>query len=196
MQSHRTARSRRRGRTGLGTAGGPRSHRGVPARLPQRHDRRQGHRARGVLRRTRPGHAALRLFRPRRERRPVRGRHHRPLDRRCARRDRPADRGTAGAGRLLDGRLDRAARRACPSRSRRRADRYRRRARLHRGADVAGDDRRATRHAHARRRPARAEPVRRALSDHPRADRGWPHPAAAECTDRARLSGAAAARPG
>ena len=42
----------------------------------------------------------------------------------------------------------------------------------------------------------RAEPVRRALSHHPRADRGRTHPAAAECADRARLSGAAAARPG
>ena len=41
----------------------------------------------------------------------------------------------------------------------------------------------------------RAEPVRRALSHHPRADRGRPHPAAAERADRARLSGAAAARP-
>ena len=55
--------------------------RGVPARLPQRHDRRQGDRARGVLRRPRSGDAAVRLFRPRRERRPVRGRHDRPLDR-------------------------------------------------------------------------------------------------------------------
>ena len=32
--------------------------------------------------------------------------------------------------------------------------------------------------------------------DHPRADRGRTHPAAAECADRARLSGAAAAWPG
>ena len=32
-------------------------------------------------------------------------------------------------------------------------------------------------------------------SDHPRADRGWPHPPAAERSDRDRLSGAPAARP-
>ena len=55
---------------------------GVPARVPQRHDGRQGDGAGGVLCRARPGDAALRLLRPRRERRSVRGRHHRPLDRR------------------------------------------------------------------------------------------------------------------
>ena len=52
---------------------------------------------------------------PWRQRRPVRGRHHRPLDRRRAGRDRPADRGSAAPGRLLDGRLDRAARAPAPA---------------------------------------------------------------------------------
>ena len=51
---HRTARSRRWRGTGLGTIGQGAAPDGrVPARLPQRHDRRQGHRAGRVLCRTR-----------------------------------------------------------------------------------------------------------------------------------------------
>ena len=49
--------------------------------------------------------------------------------------------------------------------------------------------------ADARRRAACAQPVRRALSDHPHADRGRPQPSAAGRADRARLPGAAAAWP-
>ena len=78
---------------------------------------------------------------------------------------------------------------------RRRADRHRRRARLHRNPDVGGDDLRGTRHHHARRGPECAEPIRRTLPHHPHADRGWPHTPAAERADRDRLSGTPAARP-
>ena len=77
------------------------------------------------------------------------------------------------------------------------ADRHRRRARLHRGADVAGDD------ASSSAPPSCATACCHVPSQygepyphHPRADRGRPHPSAAECADRARLPGAAAARPG
>ena len=84
----------------------------------QRHDRRQGDRARGVLRRARPGDAAARLFRPRRQRRRLRrtARSGAGLQDALAVID-AADRGAAAAGRLVDGRLDRAADRRWRGRS-------------------------------------------------------------------------------
>ena len=79
MEIHRTARSRRRRRTRLCPAG--RREPDVVFLPGFRSDMtgEQGRRARRVLRRTRPGDGALRLFGPRRQRRPIRGRHDRPL---------------------------------------------------------------------------------------------------------------------
>ena len=168
----RPAGPRRRHATGLDPRGGAGADGGVPAGLSQRHGGREGHDAGGLLRGARTGDAAVRLFRARRERWVVRGRHDRRLGGRCADRDRYAERGSAGAGRLVDGRLDRAADRPRPPGPCRRPGRHCGGAGLHRDADVGGDDAGGAGDVAARRRAARAEPIWRAVCASTRADRG------------------------
>ncbi len=108
--------------------------------------------------------------------------------------DRPADRGSAGLGRLQHGRLDRAAAGAGPAGARRRAGRDRGGAGLHRALDVGVDDAAGARGAAPRRRPGDAERLWRAHAGDAHPDRGRAVAPAARGPDRDRVPRAAAAR--
>ena len=105
--------------------------------------------------------------------------------------------GAPGPGRLLDGRLARAARRPrAPADARRQAPRRPRpdrpRGRFHRAADVGRASRRSVRAQHRARRASIPRPSaysRRSLSDHPRPDRGRPPAPPPRRPDRDRLPG-------